>query len=93
MDLLCYLGNSYFKMVFYPDSKATFKKRKLLLDRPAVVAVPVGTPVVARIKMRVNKEISVMYIKEMMGDSDNGSLQDALNNLNNFGDEEWVLGM
>ena len=93
VDLLCYLGNSYFKMVFYPDSKATFKKRKLLLDRPAVVAVPVGTPVVARIKMKVSKEISVMYIKEMMGDSDNGSLQDALNNLNNFGDEEWVLGM
>jgi len=93
VDLLCYLGNSYFKIVFYPDSKATFKKKKLLFDRPAVVAIPVGTPVVARLKMKEGKEISVMYIKEVVEDSGNGSLQDALNNLNNFGDEEWVLGM
>jgi len=79
VELLCSLGKSYVKLHFYPDSKATFKKRKLLLDLPNVTCVSPGTPVTARIKLKISKEARVMYIKE--GLEDEGSLVEAISNL------------
>jgi len=91
IDLLCYLGNSYFKCDFYPDSKATFMKKKLLLNLPSVDAVPVGTPVIVKLKMKVGQVIRVMYIKELDNEGNVGTLEDAIIKLNNASDKQWVL--
>jgi len=92
IDLFCSLSNSFFKMVFYPDFKATFMKKKLLLSLPLAVAVPKGTPVVARLKMKEGQGIRVMYIKEVVHGSST-TLQDALSKLNEVSDMEWVTNM
>lgn len=91
VELLCSLGNTYFKLIFFPDAKATFCKKKLLLNLPTVTKIPVGTEVTARLKMKVGQGIRVMYIKE--GVEEMGTLSDTLTMLRNGGDSQTLLGM
>lgn len=91
VELLCSLRNSYFKLFFFPDAKATFGRRKLLLNLPTVTKIPAGTPVTARLKMKAGQVIRVMYIKE--GVEELGTLSDALTMLRDVGDSRALLGM
>jgi len=91
VELLCCLGNSYFKLIFYPDAKATFCKKKLLLNLPTVTKISAGTPVTARLKMKMGQVIRVMYIKE--GVEEFGTLCDALTLLRDVGDSRVLLGL
>jgi len=79
VELLCYLDNSHFKLQFNPDSKATFMKRKLLMDLPTGFSISRGTPVIARLQLKVGQGIRVMYIKE--GVKEGGTLNDALGKI------------
>jgi hypothetical protein len=91
VELLCSLDNSYFKLNFHPDSKATFMKRKLVLDLPAVFAISVGTPLIARLQLKVGQDIRVMYIKE--GVEEVGILKEVLVKLREVGDIKVLLGI
>jgi len=61
--LLCFLGQTYFSLQFYPDQKASYMGlKRLLLHFPTFSRIPAGSPVTARLQLRPAAPPRVMYI-------------------------------
>jgi len=81
VNLLCFIGNSYWKIIFRPDTKSTFKRAKLCVAKPySPFIISRGTPVIAKLQLKQNKAARVMYLLESDGIS--RSFEEAMAKVN-----------
>lgn len=81
IGLMCFMESVFFLVRFYPDTKSTFMKRKLLLTKdedPSKLSR--GTKVVAKIQLKYGKDPRVMFL--LPGSPSIMKLEEALVNLN-----------